>query len=318
MIKKCMGCGITLQDKDPKKIGYVPDMKKKVCLRCFKIKNYGYKTITKLNIDNNKIIKKINNSKNLTFYLIDFLNITKENLNSFKKINNPKVLVINKIDLLPKNINFLKIKKLLKEYYKILDEIIFISGKTKQSTNKILKIMDEKNMTKAILAGYTNSGKSTLINTLTGNELTTSYLPNTTLDFIKIYLDEEHTLLDTPGLIYQNNLLNLVDYEELKVMESKIKEISYQTKKDAIINILDKISIKTNIDNNIIVYLSDKIKIEKVFKDTLNLDKEVINILDNQDVIIRGVCLINIKKKSRLEIGVADKNLIEIRPSMFS
>ena len=38
----------------------------------------------------------------------------------------------------------------------------------------------------------------------------------------------------------------------------------------------------------------------------------------NSDIIIVGVCLINIKNPCNLEIKIKDKELIEVRPSLFS
>ena len=36
MIKKCIGCGSVLQDSHPDEIGYVTDLEKELCERCFK------------------------------------------------------------------------------------------------------------------------------------------------------------------------------------------------------------------------------------------------------------------------------------------
>ena len=41
MTKKCIGCGIELQTEDIKSEGYVDNIDKDVCERCFKLKNYG-------------------------------------------------------------------------------------------------------------------------------------------------------------------------------------------------------------------------------------------------------------------------------------
>ena len=44
MIKKCQGCGYTLQSDDSSKLGYVPKTKNKnpkLCERCFKIIHYN-------------------------------------------------------------------------------------------------------------------------------------------------------------------------------------------------------------------------------------------------------------------------------------
>ncbi len=316
MIKKCQGCGAVLQDKDSESLGYVPNLSKNICLRCFKMQNYGYKTLTNLNFTNENIITKINKTANLVFFLVDFLSISNETLTYFKSIKNPKILVMNKIDLLPKSFKFPKIKEFIKNYYDIVDDIIFISAKNKQSTRRILKIMSEYQTKKALLVGYTNSGKSTLINALTNKKLTTSYLPNTTLDFITIHIDSEHTLLDTPGLMPNTSLLDLNEYSLLA--GKNIKALTYQMKEDTIINILDKISMQTQNKNSVTVYLSDKINPTKVFKDTLNLPKTPMKINTNSDIIILGVCLINIKEPCDLILGIKDKDLIEIRPSIFS
>ena len=40
MIKKCTGCGITLQTEDINKEGYTENIDNELCLRCFKLKNY--------------------------------------------------------------------------------------------------------------------------------------------------------------------------------------------------------------------------------------------------------------------------------------
>ena len=97
-----------------------------------------------------------------------------------------------------------------------------------------------------------------------------------------------------------------------------LKETTYQTKKETIINILDKISLKLNNENRVTIYASDKVKIERVFKDKLNLPKEILEIKENTDIVIKGVCLINIKGKCSLELGLGNMSVIEVRPSLFS
>ena len=37
MIKKCLGCGVLLQTIDINKEGYVDNIEKEVCERCFKL-----------------------------------------------------------------------------------------------------------------------------------------------------------------------------------------------------------------------------------------------------------------------------------------
>ena len=59
-MSKCLGCGAELQNIDPDKDGYVIDLEKQICERCFVIKNYGQnKLINKSNIDYMHIINNI-------------------------------------------------------------------------------------------------------------------------------------------------------------------------------------------------------------------------------------------------------------------
>ena len=39
MNKKCTGCGIKLQNKNKDLIGYVDELEKDICQRCFKLSN---------------------------------------------------------------------------------------------------------------------------------------------------------------------------------------------------------------------------------------------------------------------------------------
>ena len=41
MIKKCLGCGVILQTKEIETEGYVDNIDKDICERCFKLKHYG-------------------------------------------------------------------------------------------------------------------------------------------------------------------------------------------------------------------------------------------------------------------------------------
>ena len=59
MIKKCSGCGIVLQDTDSNKEGYVADLNKGLCERCFRLRNYGvYKYTSRDNSSYEKILDK--------------------------------------------------------------------------------------------------------------------------------------------------------------------------------------------------------------------------------------------------------------------
>ena len=83
MTKKCSGCGVVLQTKDKEKEGYIDDINKTLCLRCFKIKNYG--EYSSVSLDNKDYINIINNIPKdaLVVYLTSLLNINLDYIKEF-------------------------------------------------------------------------------------------------------------------------------------------------------------------------------------------------------------------------------------------
>ena len=199
MIKKCQGCGYTLQSDDSSKLGYVPKTKNKnpkLCERCFKIIHYNDAKIVTLPIEENKILNIVNKSDNHSLFLIDFLNINEESIKMYKKINTKKTLIISKSDIIPFSMNQNKIIDWLQNVYKIKDNIIFLSAKKNKNINLLINYLKNEHINKAYLLGFTNAGKSSLINSiingyeLTNNSITTSMVPNTTLDFMNIKIND--------------------------------------------------------------------------------------------------------------------------------
>ena len=214
-MKKCSGCGITLQFTDKDKLGFIPEHKYKeasYCERCFKLTHYNNSIVIPLKDINDKIIKEINKNKKYVFYLLDFLNINSETIETFKMLNKEKTLVINKLDIIPRSIKLNKIKDWLRNEYNIEDNIVFTSSNKDINTTTITNLMEKNNIKESYIVGYTNSGKSTLINNLCNkfnplnNQITTSLLPNTTLDFIKIKLNKDITIIDSPGFTLKETL----------------------------------------------------------------------------------------------------------------
>ena len=203
---KCIGCGITLQDKNKDAVGYTPDIKNKLCERCFKLKNYNILTNKGVSIDNDALIEKINKLKCYVLFLIDFINLDKEVIEAYKKIKCQKVLVLTKSDIIPKNIKYQKLIKNIKDVYEIKEDIIICSSKTKLNMN-IIKNICLLNK-KVCMVGFTNAGKSSLINALTGSSITVSKRENTTQEIIKIeYLDT--VIYDAPGFMSKINRENI-------------------------------------------------------------------------------------------------------------
>lgn len=331
MSKKCIGCGSIIQHEDKNKIGYAPIPKSgeaKYCERCFKITHYNEKLILPLENINEYIIDEVNKNSKYVFFMIDLLNINEETINTFKSINVPKTLIISKLDIIPKSIKETLIEEWLKDTYNINNDIKFLSTKKNINTRLIVKTLEELNINSAHILGFTNAGKSTLINkiceqnNIEGKTITTSILPNTTVDFINIPITENITIIDSPGFTSKYTLYDNTEYDLMKNILPKniINPITEQTKENTSLIIENKIRINANSKNSFTFYMSNAIKIDKVFEKNTDLTNEELikyNIKDNTDIVIKGLGFINIKKACNLTINTKYKELIEIRESMF-
>lgn len=300
MSKKCMGCGIIMQDKDLNAPGYTPNITHDYCKRCFQLKHYGIKKENE-SISEEEILNKVNKAKGLAFFFVDFYHINKKSMNIFKRIDLSKVLVISKCDTLRKEMKPEKIITWLKKVYKIDEQVIFVSNKDYVKSLNILKVMESKNIHKAYLLGLTNAGKSTTINKLLKannikKEILVNKKPNTTLDFIKIKI-KENILFDTPGFNLEDNTL----------INEEIKPLSYQINKNTTL-IIDK-NMFTFLNENKVVYYG-KNKIERKYD--INIDGQKIKVEKNSDIVLFDSSFLNIKEECEL---ITNSNILEIRPN---
>lgn len=321
-MNKCLGCGIVIQNNNSEELGYSPKKDAKYCERCFRVKHYGEAKLVSLPKEQKAIIKEINKKANFVFFILDVLNITSEVINTYKEITAPKVLVVNKVDTFPKSLRREMVESFLREYYGVNDKIIFASALKGYGIKEIKNIILENNYT--YLVGYTNSGKSSLINALkkeykTEENITTSIIPNTTIDFIKIKLDN-NTIIDSPGFIYKSSVFNNKDLNLIKKtnIKNSIHPVTYQIKENDKILIEDIIRIDSSSVNSYTFYMSNNLHIKKIYKDVLvEKSAKVYELDSNKDVIIKGLGFINIKKPTILTIYSKDLDLIEIRDSMI-
>lgn len=296
---KCVGCGIKLQEKDKNELGYTPNLNNELCERCFKLKNYNILTNKGINIDNDKLINKINELNTCVLFLVDFINLDSEVIDAYKKIKSKKILIITKADIIPKNIKYQKLIQNIKNIYDIKEDIILTSSKTKLNIKTITKIcLEEKNI---CLAGFTNAGKSSLINALVGSDITVSKKSNTTQDFIKLNVDGIN-IYDAPGFMSNINREN--------IPRSIIRPITYQFPSKHYLLIQD---IKLNIleDSNFTIYVGNEANIIRR-KENENVECKII-VPKNSDVIIKGFCFINFKNTCMISLNTKD---YEIRPSI--
>lgn len=310
MIKKCHGCGVILQDTNKKALGYVNNIENNLCQRCFRLKHYGeyQKSLIPMNLD--KFINKLNTDKKNIVFIVDFFNINKYTMDIFKNINQEKILVITKSDLIFKSIKSEKIISFIRKYYNVIEKILFVSAYKKNNINELINYLETKNNNIFYFVGLTNSGKSSLINTiLQTDNITTSIMPNTTLKNIKVSY-KNLLIYDTPGINYEN-----FDYQDInfnkKINTKKfIKPITYQTKENFNLNIENKINIWTNNKNSFTLYCSNELILNKYFKES---NATSYNVKKNSDIVIKCIGFINVKK----DCIIKTNNDIEIRPSIF-
>ena len=319
-----MGCGAILQFVAKEKIGYIPKEKRteKLCERCFRILHYN--DLKMIDLPTEDIINNVNKKRSYAFFLVDLLNINREVIDTFKKITLPKTLIVSKIDYIPKYVHKEKIKVWLEEEYGIQDEIIFLSAVKNVNISAIQNTLSRNNKKSGYLLGFTNSGKSTLVNRLKeDSNITTSMVPNTTIDYIKIPIEEGYSLMDSPGFQYKNAIYEKKGVSFIKKMSPKtfLKPITYQLKKGASIILEDILRIENVSDKcNITLYVSNLLTIKKVYeknevlKDFSCLEKEL---KKNEDIVIKGLGFFNVKSNCKLNIYIEKEDLVEIRNSFF-
>lgn len=321
-MNKCIGCGVLLQDKEVTKEGYTKNLNSKLCERCFRIKNYNdYKIIDKKNIDFQNIIDNINNSNELILLITDVFHLNIDKL--INSINNPILLVITKRDILPKSMNEDRIINYIKNK-NIVDKVLISSIKNYNMDELYEKINTYKKSENVYILGYTNAGKSTLINKILYNysdnklSLTTSLLPSTTLDEIKVIVNEELTLIDTPGIINDNDLSSSIDLDMLKkvIPKKEIKPITFQAKKEQYI-IIDDIAIIKVKNANLTIYMSNNLNIERIYKEKhISSNKGMLKINKEEDLVIEGVGFIKFSNDTTIDYEIIDNVKIYTRKAL--
>ncbi len=320
MDKKCIGCGSKLQDNNILIEGYTTDLRNDYCRRCFKMINYGeYEFTTKSNEEYIEILKNIGKTKSLVLFVVDILNIPK-NIEKIKEylINNKIILVLNKKDVLPLSIKEEKIINYFKDQNLSFLDTILISSYKNYNLDKLMKTIDKYRTYKNVyVIGYTNAGKSTLINKIIDNysieegKITMSFLPSTTLSEIKIPI-KDYFLIDTPGLVDDSNLLNFVDVKKIKKISPKkeIKPKTYQLKKGEalLIDEIVRIDYLEGEKNSFTIFMSNDLDIKRVSSKRNNRLKDLpsreINIRYNNDLVINGLGFIKIVFDARVNIYI--------------
>ncbi len=317
-MNKCRGCGAVLQTEDRMKDGYVKSLDHSFCERCFRIQHYNdYQKVEKKIEDFAPILKEIGDTNSLVILVVDVLSIPQD----FSFLNsslhqNPLLLVLTKRDLLPSSLY----EERLKNYFQdispnIVDTIMISSSRNYHLDELMEKISKYQTSSSVYVIGYTNAGKSTLINKIIENytekspEITTSMLPNTTMEKIEIVISNQLTLIDTPGFLNTGNLIELVDGDEIKRIYPKkeIRPLSYQIKERQSIFIDKYARIDCETENNLVFYISNQLEVKRSWKtceEESSFTKREITVHSKEDVVINGLGFFKVMKPGNFIVYV--------------
>ena len=325
MNNKCIGCGILLQDVDKDMDGYVSSNDHRLCLRCFKIKNYGQNRVVVANNDDYlKIIDGIDND-DLIVYVSSLLTLNLDYINKFKNV----VLVLTKRDIMPKSIKNEKIINYVSNKYDI-NNILVVSAFKKLNLDCLYNKLEKLGKGKKIyFVGSTNSGKSTLINEMIKSyngyegEITMSSFPSTTLGAIDVKIGDLN-VVDTPGIVVDDSIINYLDLKNIKKLNSKkeIKPITFQVKGKGsiLVDELFRIDYDTDV-SSMTFYVSNSLRVDKI---SLNNNIRMLDYksreycLDSDsDLVIEDVGFIKITNGMKVKIYYKDNIDVRIRDNLI-
>lgn len=315
--KYCAGCGIKLQDENILNLGFTTNLDNEYCMRCFRLKNYGeYESVSSNVINYEDILNSISKSKDLVLYVVDLLNLPYDLENVRKIIRNDVILVLNKRDLLPLSVKDEKIIGYLKDLDLGYQDMVIVSTEKNIGMDTLMtKIQKLKKSNNVFVVGYTNAGKSSLISKIIknygdgDNKLSIAPLPSTTLNKMMITINDQLTLIDTPGIIDNENMINYVEPKMYKKLNSKreIKPKTYQLMKNNTLLIGDmmRLDYMEGDRNSLTFYIPNEIKIRRSIFHGKNLKeyaKRSIEVKYGEDLVISGLGFIKIVAACKIDL----------------
>lgn len=329
MDRYCFGCGALLQTEEPTAIGYVTknalSKEEVLCKRCFHIRNYNDSLDIKLNSDDfYKVLENISDSEALVVLIVDVFDFNGSMINGLNRfVQNDIIMLGNKFDLLPRSVKKGKVvnwmKKEAKEQGLVVQDACVVSAHSGFNLKGALAMIETyRNGRDVYIVGCTNVGKSTFINKLltefTDMEegvLTTSNFPGTTLECVEIPLDESSAIIDTPGIINEEQMVHYVETKEYKKIIPKtiMRPTIYQIDKaqSIVMENVAIIDVVTDLKMSVVCYYSEQLNMhrtkyinkrnfmeknaDKFFIDDThkNFKRNTFNVSDGDDIVISGL-----------------------------
>lgn len=244
----CAGCGVKLQTTDKERAGYIPasalERTPTICQRCFRIKNYNDASSIAIDQDDFlRLLGGIASTDSLVVHIVDIFDFEGSVISGLQRFvgNNPVLLVVNKVDLLPRAVNHNRLRNWVQQQAKEQGlrtvEVVLCSAKRNIGFDRVVDAIEYYRRGRDVyVVGATNVGKSTLINRIIHDysdldaELTTSRYPGTTLDAVHIPLDDGKAIIDTPGIVYNHRMTEVVPRSVLQAItpDKPIKPLVYQ------------------------------------------------------------------------------------------
>lgn len=311
MGKQCKGCGAHLQSTDPMKAGYITDLTKDFCVRCYRLNHYGDTKQLNLHVEASSVLNEISlMEKALYVWVIDIFHLEASQIPSLKRWLNekPVIVIFTKRELLPLTMSQSKLIRAVQPFLKqsqinVVD-VIISSKMGKEGKDLIIKsikrLKDSLKLEKVVFFGQTNAGKSTLLNTLFSetSQLSVSAYPGTTLDLLKIDTSIGD-VYDSPGIDLKDNILNHLPLEAVKLLQPKrqVKPITYQLMQNQslIIAGLAKIDFLGAQQLSVTAYFPESVEIHrtKVENSTTQFERAQENLFSISDKKLRTTQLKN-------------------------
>lgn len=354
----CLGCGIKLQCEDENKEGYVnPNAFNRefiLCKRCYQLKHYGKFSVSKKVKNTINLLHESAKKDDLIVLICDvalcytpLIKVLKE-LNSYSNV----IMVANRYDLYKDYISldkaYLFLNRQIKANKLKINDVFIIDN----NINQIFDYIDYNSKNSNVyLLGLENAGKTTFINNILKivskedkNFLTNSKYPGTTVDLIKIPLDDKTCLIDSPGIHSKGNMLSYVSKEFISKLhgDDKIKPIIFQLNpyQSLLVSNVLKFDFLKGDKQSVVFYGSSMLEITRckyeksntTFKNRIetlhlkessiskisDLQKYVINISEDKkfDIVIEGFGFFTVKKGSYVIYTVKSCNVF-VRQAMI-